>query len=331
MKIVYVDYKYHYGKKELGLNTIALDGFIASFEQLGHLVFPFFYDELSGDREKLHMELVKFCDKEKPDLIFFLLSHDLFCGKVISELSKKYITMNFFGDDHWRFDNFTKKLANSFTYCITTDPFSVKKYGDIGVKNNLILSQWAALEIKEQARDEVVSYEYDISFIGGKNPYREWVVEHLLSLGLHVECFGVGWKNGPVSSYEMSNIFKKSKINLNISNSCSYDLRFFWKKPLSFLRQLRSIKTSSQIKARNFEIPALNGFQLTDYVPFLERYFSIGNEICCYSDINDLVDMINYFLECDEERERIKAASYNRAIKEHFYINRILPILDEIK
>ena len=37
-----------------------------------------------------------------------------------------------------------------------------------------------------------------------------------------------------------------------------------------------------QIKGRNFEIPGCGGFLLTDYVPGLERYFQIGEEIVCY-------------------------------------------------
>ena len=329
MKIVYVDYKYHYGKKELGLSSIAIDGFIASFEQLGHDVAPFFYDDFVNEPERLHSELINFCEKEKPDLIFFLLSHDLFSKDVISTLTEKYTTVNFFGDDHWRFESFTKKLAHSFTYCVTTDPLAVKKYNAIGF-DNLIVSQWASLDLDKQAIKNSGEYKYDVSFIGGKNTYREWVIDYLAAKGVNVTCFGVGWPAGPVSSSEMSRIFKESKINLNISNSCSYDLRFFCSKPLTFLRQLRSSKVASQIKARNFEIPALNGFQLTDYVPFLDRYLTIGREVVCFNDVNESVDLINYYLSNESEREAIKDASHKRAITEHYYINRIEDILDKI-
>ena len=39
--MTYHGYKYHYGKKVYGLSTIAIDGFIASFNELGHDVAPF--------------------------------------------------------------------------------------------------------------------------------------------------------------------------------------------------------------------------------------------------------------------------------------------------
>ncbi|MEI8672065.1 glycosyltransferase [Vibrio sp. SA48] len=330
MKIIYVDYKYHYGKKELGLNAIAHNGFIASFESLGHNLIPFFYDDFVNDSKRLHEELVQICDNVQPDLVFFVLAHDLFSKEVISSLTEKYITVNFFGDDHWRFESFTKKLAHSFTYCVTTDLLSVKKYKAIGF-DNLIISQWAALDLDKQEIKNSNEYKYDVSFIGGKNPYREWVIDYLAAKGINVTCFGVGWPTGPVSACEMSRIFNESKINLNISNSCSYDLRFFFDKPFAFLRQLRSAKKSSQIKARNFEIPALNGFQLTDYVPFLERYLSIGEEVACFNDINESVDLIKYYLEFENEREKIKCASYRKVVDKHFYVNRVAGILDEIK
>jgi len=328
VKIVYVDYNFHYGQKELGLNYIAIDGFIASFLALGHEVIPFFYDDLVNETELLHKRLVNFCEKENPDLIFFILAQDLFKKEVLKQLSENYTTVNFFGDDHWRFESFTKKLAHSFTFCITTDLLSEKKYNDIGV-DNVIVSQWAALDITD---DSIVDkeYKYDISFVGGKSPYRDWFVSYLRDKGLRVECFGVGWPAGPVSINNMARIFSETKINLNISNSRSYDLRFLCDKPFSFFRQLRSSKASSQIKARNFEIPALNGFQLSEYVPFLNRYLNIGKEIVCFNNIEESVDLIQYYLKNDIEREAIKSASHHRVVNENLYINRVKDILEQI-
>ena len=328
MKVVYVDYKYHYGKKDLGLNYIAIDGFVSSFKELGHEVSPFFYDELVGDLEELEKELVIFCEKNQPDLVFFVLAHDLFSAEVISKLSDKFTTINFFGDDHWRFEKFTSKLANSFTYCVTTDLLSIKKYKEIGFEN-LIVSQWAALDINKSVVNNY-EYKYDVSFVGGKSPYREWFVNYLSRNGIEVKCFGVGWEAGPVSAIDMAMIFQETKINLNISNSCSYDLRFLISNPLSFVRQLRSAKTSSQVKARNFEIPALNGFQLSDFVPFIDRYLKVGEEIVCFNDVKESIDLINYYLQFEIERENIKAASHSRVTKEHFYINRVEEILKKI-
>ncbi|WP_234495044.1 CgeB family protein [Vibrio maritimus] len=330
MKIVYVDYQYHYGKPELGNNDIGLNGFIHSFETLGHQVVPFFYDELTDNVERLNSDIITFCREQQPDLVFFLLSHDLFKVETIQKLTNEFTTINFFGDDHWRFEAFTKKLAPSFTYCVTTDHLALDKYHAIGVKN-VILSQWAALEPQEN--NELVDgsgYKYDVTFVGGKNPYRNWFIKYLEKKGVKVDCFGVGWPNGPVSLEEMQSIFSSSKINLNISNSISYDIRFLMADPIGFARQLRSTKSASQIKARNYEIPAFNGFQLTDYVPFIEESYHIGHDLICYSNIEEAIDMVVYYLKNDDLREQIKSRAVENARNNHFYIHRIEKILSSL-
>ena len=51
---------------------------------------------------------------------------------------------------------------------------------------------------------------------------------------INVHCFGDGWINGRVTDEDIEQIFVSSKINLNISNSISYDIRYL----LSSLRNL---------------------------------------------------------------------------------------------
>ncbi|GAH96354.1 unnamed protein product, partial [marine sediment metagenome] len=59
----------------------------------------------------------------------------------------------------------------------------------------------------------------------------------------------------------------------------SYDIRYIFSSIKSLREFMRSKKRIEQIKARNFEIPALGGFQLTNYCLSLEDYFEIGKEI----------------------------------------------------
>jgi spore maturation protein CgeB len=93
---------------------------------------------------------------------------------------------------------------------------------------------------------------------------------------------------------------------------------------------LRSPKNTSQIKARNFEIPFFNGFQLTDYAPSIENYFDLGKEVVCYKDVDEVIMLVKYYLENEIERESIKNAGHERAFKEHGYINRLKDIIGRI-
>lgn len=328
MKILYVDLQYDYGIKERGRNIIGLDGFKKSFEELGHTVIMFYYDQYLSSLELLQSKLKEFADQKKPDLIFFSIFQNQFEFETLEYLKSKYITINWFGDDQWRFNDFTSKFANHFTYCVTTDKYSIAKYKKLGQKN-IIYSQWAAINTHEIP--EFKRYKHDVSFVGGFHPYRKWFIDMLKKRGIDIVAYGDGWENGSLSAGEMNELFVCSKINLNIGNSVSFDSRYLFSGIKPFINSIRSPKVSSQIKARNFEIPYFNGFQLTDYVPSIENYFNLGKEIVCYKDIDEAELLIKYYLDNEEEREEIKNFSHVRAINEHGYLNRLKYILEHIE
>lgn len=326
MKILFVDLQYDYGQKGRGLNQIGENGFRAEFLRLGHRVETFYYDDFLDKRDTLQVELLAKAEASEPDLIYFILFGDQFEIETLRKLGEKSKTINWFGDDQWRFESFTKKYAPYFSYCITTDPFSVSKYLAIGC--NVILSQWAALS--DEMLPEPTSYELDVSFVGGFHSVRKWFVDELGSAGIRVHTFGHGWPNGAVSLNEMLRIFTTSKINLNLSNSVNFDLRYLTHGLKNPITALRSQKSLSQMKARNFEIPYSGGFQLAEYVPFLESYLDIGREVICYRDTEDAIRWIRYFLANEPEREHIRKAGHLRARKEHSYFNRHQKIFEQI-
>ncbi|BBN58990.1 CgeB family protein [Hydrogenovibrio marinus] len=328
MKILYVDLLYDYGDKTRGLNLIGQEGFKSSFEKLGHDVVPFYYDDFLSNLEVLQQNLLSEADKVMPDLIFFCLFENQFEHETLVQLKNKYTTVNWFGDDQWRFDSFTKFYASDFTWCVTTDLFSVENYKKID-QPNVILSQWAAIDTHVQF-DESQIYKYDVSFVGGYHPYREWFIKQLGARGINVEVFGNGWGNGPLSAEAMMRLFAESKINLNISNSNSYDIRYLFSSLRAFSSSIRSLKSHSQIKARNFEIPFFGGFQLSDYVPGIEQYYDLGKEIVCYSSVDDAALQIKYYLSNDFEREEIRKLGNIKAKKNHGYSNRFKKVFREL-
>lgn len=329
MKILYIDLEYDYGDKSRGINAIGQDGFKKSFENLGHKVESFYYDDYLNALPALQVTLCEFADSVQPDLIFFCLYQEQIWHETLKYLKNKYTTMNWFGDDQWRFDGFTSVYANDFTWCITTDQFSIDKYHAIGQKN-VIYSQWAAIDTHAVSRKNS-KYVYDVSFVGGYHPYRKWFLNQLQKNGISVDVFGHGWANGSLSNDDMNRVFSESKINLNISNSSSLDISYVFSSLKNCINTMRSRKSSSQMKARNFEIPFFNGFQLTDYVPTLEQYFHIGKEVSCYTSADEASKLIHYYLAHDDEREIIKMKGHQRAVAEHGYIHRFEKILEVFK
>ncbi len=329
MKIMYVDLEFDYGLASRGINTIGQLGFKASFETLGHSVIPFYYDSyLSHNLPKLQLDIMKKADEEKPDLIFFILFRDQFSKETLHYLKSKYKTINFFGDDSWRFDNFTSQFAPCFTYSMTSDKFSIPKYHSIGI-HNVILSQWAAID--DQRKIEPLPYQYDVSFIGGHNRYRDWFVKQLVKSGILVQCFGHGWPNGSLSNEGMVKLFASSKINLNLSNSASFDLRYLLSHPKNFAHTLHTKKKGSQIKARNFEISYYAGFQLADYVAGLEDYYDIGKDLACYTSFEEAILLCEYYLSHDKEREAIRDRGMIKARESYTYKTQLKKVLEHIQ
>ncbi len=326
MKILFVDLQYDYGSKNRGINEIGERGFRQVFEKLGHEVECFYYDEYLKNLAQLQVDLLEKARLFRPDLIYFSLFENQFTIETLDKLKKEFKTINWFGDDQWRFESFTKKYANHFSYCITTDPFAIAKYHAMGCEN-VFLSQWASLDYPVIDEPEL-SYQYDVSFIGGCNSTRRWFIKELRKKGISVASFGYGWPNGALKLAEMVKVFQTSKISLNLSNSISYDFRYLTSHIKNSIIAYKAPKTASQIKMRNFEIPYYGGFQLTDYVPGLERYLKIGEEVICYRDVDEAAMLIKYYLKNDAEREAVKIKSMRRARNEHTYYHRHKIILE---
>lgn len=329
MKIMYVDLEFDYGEASRGINTIGQLGFKTSFEKLGHKVVSFYYDSyLKNNLEQLQIDVCKFADQEKPDLIFFCLFRDQFTKDTLLYLKSKFKTLNFFGDDSWRFDNFTYKFAPLFTHTMTSDKFSIPKYHALGI-DNVIMSQWAAIDDEREITP--LPYKYDVSFIGGYNRYRAWFVKQMAKGGITVHCFGHGWPNGSLSNDEMVKLFASSKINLNLSNSASYDIRYLLAHPLNLAHTLHTKKKASQMKARNFEINYYAGFQLADYAAGLDDYYDIGKDIVCYSSFEEAILLCKYYLANDKEREAIRDRGMIKARKSYTYRSQLEKVLEQIK
>lgn len=306
---------------------------VCFFDNISRLVAeaePFWYDEYAKDLPRLRRLLLEKAAVFKPDLIFYPTYTDQLDPATLDVLKAHWPTCAWFGDDNWRFDSYSAKLAPHFTHVCTTDIFSVEKYRKLGIEP--ILTQWAGQPCGGSGEPLAsgAKFRFDVSFVGGYNQVRGWFIKMLARQGVKVECFGQGWPNGKVSCDEMEAVFRDSRINLNLSNSTSKDIRFILGSPVNLARYAVSRKNAEQIKARNFEIPLAGGFQLTNYVPGLERYLKIGEETAVYTTPEDCAMQVRYYLANEAERRKIAAAGHARVINEHTYLHRLEAVLGAI-
>lgn len=79
---------------------------------------------------------------------------------------------------------------------------------------------------------------------------------------------------------------------------------------------------------RTFKIPLSGGFEITDDVACIRKYFKEGEEIVIAKNKDDWFDKIYYYIKQPEERQKIIEAGRARVLAEHTYHNRIQKIID---
>ena len=88
---------------------------------------------------------------------------------------------------------------------------------------------------------------------------------------------------------------------------------------------------ADDINYRTFETTGCGTFLLTNYTPGLEKLFDIGKEIVVYNDLEDLDNKVKYYLDNEDEREKIAKAGYERVKSEHTYLERSKKLIDIIE
>jgi len=342
MKIVFCLVRYIGGNKKLGQSFEEVY-WVEPLRKLGHSVYIFEMDDyLVGPglvSKKDDGKLLDYVKWVKPDWVVMNdYSNDSFTDQTWREISKICKSSDWFGDDNHRYDNYTRYKAAYFTHPITCDYFSYDRYIHDGYKN-VIMSQWAAFNFDLIKEEETDAHLYDVTFVGTFSLYRKCIYDFLKKSGVHVQFYGSGWPGGRVTSGQMKNIFRTSKINLNLEKlATNYDIRFLMADKMRFLsfikRSLtgRSLYTiSKQIKARHFDICICGGFQLSEYIPMIEKYYEIGKELVVFSSLEEMLSLIKYYLPRHEERMKIAEAGYQRTKAEHLMIHRWQDVIHQLE
>jgi spore maturation protein CgeB len=152
-----------------------------------------------------------------------------------------------------------------------------------------------------------VSQDIPVSFIGAGYGYRIDVVDHLRGHGIDVRVFGNGWQ-GAQWADDVVDIINRSIINLGMGG-------------------IGYSETLTNVKARDFEVPGTGGgMYLTSFNADLAMHLSVGDEIVCYSNRDELVELTRYFLNHRDEARVIAQRGRARCLAEHRWLNRYVRV-----
>lgn len=153
-----------------------------------------------------------------------------------------------------------------------------------------------------------VEKDIPVSFVGAAYGPRIPIVQYLRRHGVCIQTFGKGW---PRTDWvdDTVEVFSRSHINLGIGG-------------IEYSERL------TNVKGRDFEIPGTGGgVYLTSFNPDLAQYFIVGEEILCYRNRNEMLELIRYYLAHPEEAAEIARRGRERSLREHRWLHRYKKIL----
>jgi len=302
--------------------------FYLSLKQMGHDIELFDYmGELQAlGKAGMNQKLLARVKAWQPSIAMFSLYEDQFEPLVVEDLRHYTKTLCFFHDDTWRVE-YSRYWAKHFDFFTTPDFYGEMKYCEIGLQNAIYFPFGCNEHIFKKMH---VPKKFDVSFVGGWHPYREWLIKRLEKNGVNVEVKGYHWPNGEIDQDVMVRMFNESRINLNLSNSATWDARYLMSSPRGLVNRLRSKKNIEQMKARIFEVNGCGSFQLSYYVEGLERCYDINREIGVYTDPDDLVEKVQFYLAHEELRESIATSGLARTLTDHTFAKRFEQVFKRI-
>lgn len=204
-----------------------------------------------------------------------------------------------------------------------------------GFNDSYILKEMVTEKLLEEVQDEAgfilhraeqiyLSPKEKFSFILGRyHSYLERTsIMKELSNNFNLKIYGeedwlLNEAKGILRSYqgyaehyvEMPKVFKASKINLNITRSF----------------------VETGLPMRVFDVLGSEAFLVTNNKLDINRIFKPNSDLVVYRDIQDLKDIINYYLNHEIERNNIKKQGYETVRKHHTYEVRIKEMMNLVK
>lgn len=268
----------------------------------------------------------------QPDVLLVLKGNILLPGTIEKIRNKLDVILVLWSyDSALRFSNVLKggRYYHLFYTYEPTDIQGLRKY-DIHAK---YLPMAYDPDTYFKLEDE--TYIRDISFVGALSVYpnRKKILELIISQhkNLDLEIWGTAWTwYNPFLQYEYK--IKRRALGKHIHN---YNIppeevnKVY--NATKICLNIHHRQSKEGVNPRTFEIIGAGAFQLIDHKKILEDLFDIEREIVCYKNEADLLDKIEYYLENEDERNKIARRGHEIVKKKHTYKHRAETILSEVE
>lgn len=247
-----------------------------------------------------------------------------------------------------------EEIAPAYDACLVPERYRLADYRGLGA--NPVYCQEAANPAFYRPRPLV--RDLDVVFVGARYGDRPLALRRLLDAGLNVRVFGPGWRPDPlrkrirrlspraVAGKATARLRRRGVSAATVAPSLPREVcggvLADDQLPVVYSRAKIALGFSSvgnthatgerltQIRLRDFEAPMSGAFYMVEEMPELTDFFEPGREVVTYRDLDELVAKCSYYLEHEEERERIRRAGHERALRDHTWQRRLTGVFHEL-
>jgi len=243
----------------------------------------------------MNKEVIDLVKKENPRYVLWTsFYYDFEESTMVAIRKNGAMVVGWFFDDEWRFDDYSRWQIPNLDYVVTNALDAVPKYKDLNARCIYTIPNTGIAIDRDWSNFEE---KYDISFVGSiMVADRRKYLDELVKVNLPVRVFGPG-TGGYIPFEQMIDVFKISKINLNFSKANHDQFK--------------------QIKGRVFQVCLAGGFLLTEYAQGIENFFEPNKEIVCFTTGEEMISKAIYYLNHEEERQKIAQAGWKKAINHY--------------
>lgn len=210
----------------------------------------------------------------------------------------------------------------------TTKPFEVELYRGAGARRVELVHQSYDSDVLRPivglSDAERIAFASDVCFIGRCEPHYARCLKAAVRSRGRVRVWGPGWRRYSRSHGWAQSIFAGDGVwgddYARAINAASIGLCLLSK---------RFLETTT---TRTFEIPGCGTFMLAERTDFHRELFREGVEADFFSDHEEMIDKINFYLAHPEQRERIAGAGYQRCLDGgHSNHNRMRQLMEMVE
>jgi spore maturation protein CgeB len=254
--------------------------------------------------------------------------------QVMNVRNQGIVTAVWFTDDPY-YTDWTIDIAPRYDYIFTLEKTCVELYRSLGCRHVFHLP-FAVNPAIFHAQNVTIEYRSDICFIGTAYWNRVQMIEKLSEYLANKRTMIAGswWDRLNPSAAALLKDSIRSEEWLSPETTAAY---YNGAKIVINLHRASDDRTINfngiqigavSVNPRSFEINACHTLQVMDMREDVSEHYRPNQEVLCYKSDNELLELLEYYLNHEEERREIAFKGYKRTMLNHTYRHRVHQMLE---